>query len=71
MGAGRAAGRGRDEFGWAGTRGREDLGSGFEGVRVNLFDIFRFGPRERENLGVPKARYGILLRISDYDDLRG
>ncbi|CAM9722072.1 unnamed protein product [Ectocarpus sp. 13 AM-2016] len=32
-------------------------GSPFEGVRVNLFDIFRFSPGNRENLGVPKARW--------------
>ncbi|CAM9747517.1 unnamed protein product, partial [Ectocarpus sp. 4 AP-2014] len=32
-------------------------GGPFEGVRVNLFDIFRFSPGNRENLGVPKARW--------------
>lgn len=50
--AGRGA-RGRHQAGGAG-RGRD---SRFDGVRVNLFDIFRFGPGERENLGIPKARY--------------
>lgn len=30
--------------------------SPFEGVRMNLFDVFRFGSGERENLGIPKAR---------------
>lgn len=29
---------------------------GRDNVRVNLFDIFRFGPGDRGNLGVPKAR---------------
>lgn len=35
-----------------------------QGVRVNLFDIFRFSPGNRENLGVPKARWrNILIKL--------
>ncbi|CAN0121774.1 unnamed protein product, partial [Hapterophycus canaliculatus] len=34
------------------------------GVRVNLFDIFRFNAGNRENLGIPKARWRqILVRL--------
>lgn len=57
--AAEAAARGRREGGRAGggqyTHNGHDRS--FEGVRVNLFDIFRFGLGERENLGVPKARW--------------
>lgn len=36
----------------------------FDGVRVNLFDIFRFRPGNGENLGVPKARWrNILVKL--------
>eukprot|EP00904_Undaria_pinnatifida_P006232 jgi/Undpi1/2739/HiC_scaffold_14.g06117.m1 len=44
------------------------------GVRANLFDIFRFGPGDRDNFGVPKARWQhihVKLLVSLEDLLTG
>lgn len=50
--------------GGAGASGARNNAGPFEGVRVNLFDIFRFSPGNRENLGVPKARWrNILVKL--------
>lgn len=35
----------------------------FDGVRVNLFDVFRFGAGERENMGIPKARWELEVNL--------
>lgn len=44
--------------------GARNAGGPFDGVRVNIFDIFRFSPGRRENLGVPKARWrNILVKL--------
>lgn len=55
-------GRYRPGGGAAGARARN--GGPFDGVRINIFDIFRFSPGNRENLGVPKARWrNILVKL--------
>eukprot|EP00903_Cladosiphon_okamuranus_P014608 g13546.t1 len=48
----------------AGGAGAQNNAGPFDGVRMNLFDIFRFSPGNRENLGVPKARWrNILVKL--------
>lgn len=48
----------------AGGVGARNNAGPFDGVRINLFDIFRFSPGNTENLGVPKARWrNILVKL--------